>query len=206
MAPPGALNNPVVQMKFIPDIKVFVENCRYDSLKQSFRVTGRAMSMRSALPVFVLGILTSGIALRPAVAVTAGVSFGVSATVQASCRASANAAAFRTFAAAAANTTSLFSVTCSNSAPYNVSVSAGMGSRPDVAIREMPGFGTALLGLPLSSNPQGILNRGQTVGADMVAGVGDGSAQVLAGHDPISAGQYAAAGAYADTIIVTVTY
>lgn len=81
-----------------------------------------------------------------------------------------------------------------------------MGSGATVAIREMTGSGTALLGYAPSSNPRGIVNRGRTVGTDTVAGTGNRSAQALADHYLIAAGQYVEAGAYADTISVTVTY
>lgn len=162
--------------------------------------------MRFALHVFALGILASGLMLRPSVAATPSATFGVSATVQASCRASANAMAFRTYAAKAANPTYPVSVTCSNSAPYNVDFSAGMGFGATAAIRQMIGSGAALPGYALSSSPRCIVNRGHTAGTDTMAGTGNGAAQVLVDQSQISEGQYVAPGAHADSIIVTVTY
>lgn len=163
--------------------------------------------MRFTLPVFGLGILASGLMLRPSVAATPSATFGVSATVQTSCRAaSANAIAFRTYAAKAANPTYPVSVTCSNFAPYNVDFSAGMGFGATAAIRQMIGLGAALPGYALSSSPRGIVNRGHTAGTDAMAGAGNGAAQVLVDQGQISEGQYVAPGAHADSIIVTVTY
>lgn len=162
--------------------------------------------MRSALPIFALAILVSGVMLRPALAATASGSFGVSATVQATCRASAKTTAFKTYASAAANTASPVSVTCSNSAPYSVNLTAGMGFGAIVTNREMTGSGSALLGYLLSSNPQRIINWGQGKGTDTLAGSSSGSARVLAIHGQISADHGAADGVYANTIIVTVTY
>ncbi|MDR3774491.1 MAG: spore coat protein U domain-containing protein [Terracidiphilus sp.] len=162
--------------------------------------------MRYALSVFALGILELGLAPRFATAATPSVAFGISAMVQASCRASLGATVFRTYAAAAANATSAVSVACSNSAPYNVALSAGTGSSVIAATPRMTGLGTGLLGYVLSSNLRGIVNRGQTLGADPAAGEGNGFAQMLFGHGQISAGQYLAGGAYADSITVAVTY
>lgn len=164
--------------------------------------------MRSVLAVFAFGILASGLVLRPAVAAIASASLSVSATVQVSCRASAAAKVFRTYTDAAANATSPVSVACSNSTPYHVSLSAGMASGAAGPIRELTGSGAALLGYALSSNPRGIVNRGQAVGADTASGSGSGSGsgQVFPAHGQISAGPYVAAGAYLDTMIVTVTY
>lgn len=162
--------------------------------------------MKSTAAVFALVLLASVLALRPAGAATASALFGVSATVQVSCQAAAPAMAVRSNTGAAANATSPVSVTCSKSAPYNVSLNAGMASSATAAIREMTGSGPALLGFVLGSNPRGIVNGGQAVGTDTVAGPGNRSARVLAEHYLIAAGQYAETGAYADAIIVTVTY
>lgn len=164
------------------------------------------MLVRYALSVFALCILESGLAPRPAIAATPSAAFAISAMVQASCGASLSATAFRTYAAAAANATSAVSVACSNSAPYNVALSAETGSGVSVATRKMTGPGTGLLGYALSSNLRGIVNWGQTLGTDAVAGKENSFAQMLSGHGQMSGGQYIAAGAYADSITVAVTY
>lgn len=164
------------------------------------------MSMRFALSIFALGILASGLALRTAAATTASASFGVTATVQASCRTTTNAIAFRTFAAAVVNTTSPVSVTCSNSVPYNVSLSAGMGLGTAVDLRGTAGFSAALLAYEVGSHHRGIFYRDQTPDIATLTGNGARFAQVIPGHDRISPGQYVSTGAFFDTMIVTVTY
>jgi spore coat protein U-like protein len=164
------------------------------------------MSLKSAFSVSVLGLLMSSLAPAPAVAATASASFAVTATVEAGCQVSANAMTFGTYAGVVASAASPVSVTCSNSAPYNVDLSAGMAAGATVAARTMTGPGAALLGYALSSNPRGIVNWGQTVGRDTVTGSGNGTAEALSVHDQIAAGRYFAAGAHADSITVTVTY
>ncbi len=77
--------------------------------------------MRVSLPVLAFGILVSSLAVRPAVAATAGTSFSVTTVVEVSCQVSITPSRFRTFAAKS-NAASAVSVTCSNSAPYNVSL------------------------------------------------------------------------------------
>jgi spore coat protein U-like protein len=162
--------------------------------------------MKSALSVLALGFLASGLAPLPAVAATASSSFGVTATVQAACVVSASAMTFGLYAGSAMNATSTVSVNCTNSTPYNVGLGAGLAPGATVASRKMTGPGSALLSYALASNSPGIVNWGQTVGTDTVAGTGNGFPQTLSIHGQIPPGQYVAAGAYADTITVTVTY
>jgi len=164
------------------------------------------MSMISTLTIIALGILASSLAPGPAGAAPASASFGVTATVQASCRTTANAIAFRTYAAAAVNTASLVSVTCSNSVPYNVSLNAETGLVDPVAIRETTASSAALPAYAVGTHPHSILNRGQAPGTALVTRIATRSDQVIAGHKQISGGQYLAAGAYFDSIIVTVSY
>lgn len=167
---------------------------------------GSAVTMRSTFPVLTLGILASALAARPVTAATASASISVSATVQASCIVSASATAFGTYAAAAANAASAVSVACSNSTPYNVSLSAAMAPGAAVAIRKMTGSRVALPGFAHRSNFRRIVNWGQSLNADTAAGSGRSSAPVLAIDRRISTWQYAVADADVDTITVVVTY
>jgi spore coat protein U-like protein len=164
------------------------------------------MSMRSAWRIFALGILASGLIPKLAFAATASASFGVSATVQATCQATANATAFKTYTSAPTNKAPTVSVICSNSALYNVVLSAEPGTGATLAIREIIGSGTTFSGDVPSLLPRGIVNRGQIVGAATMNGNGKRPDHVLADHGQISAGRYAADDAYIDTIVVTVTY
>lgn len=164
------------------------------------------MSMKVATCLFALGILASGPTSTPAKAATLTTSFGVSVTVQASCLVTASSMTFGTYSGAAVNATSTVSVTCTNSTPYNVGLSAGMATGSIVDTRKMTGPGSATLGYALASNSQGTVNWGQTVGTDTVAGTGNGSTQALTVRGQIPAGQYVAPGSYSDSVTVTVTY
>jgi spore coat protein U-like protein len=164
------------------------------------------MAVRGALPVFALGILVSGLAPRPAVAATANASFGVSARVEATCQASATGRAFRIVTGGTATTTSPVSVNCSNGAQYNVKLDAENGFGANLALRQMIGSGTALLGNGRNTSLPGLGNRDQSVGTDAALLTDNRSAQVQTGHERVAAGQHVPDGAYFDTIIVTVTY
>jgi spore coat protein U-like protein len=113
---------------------------------------------------------------------------------------------FEPYDGRAVSATSTVSVKCTHSTPYNVGLSAGLAPGATVADRKMIGPGSALLEYSLRSDADGIVNWGQTVGVDTVAGTGNGSAQILSVLGQIPGGQYVVGGAYADTITVTVTY
>jgi spore coat protein U-like protein len=164
------------------------------------------MFVKSALWAFALGFLAAGLAIRPVIAATPTSSFGVTATVQSDCQVSVNAMAFGTYTATVVNATTAVSVTCTNTTPYNVGLSAGLAPGATVTTRKMTGPGSAMLSYALVSSLQGGASWGQTVGTDTMAGTGNGSAQSLTMYGQISAGQYVAPGAYTDTITVTVTY
>ncbi|MGD1107171.1 MAG: spore coat protein U domain-containing protein [Terracidiphilus sp.] len=161
--------------------------------------------MKTTLLVLALGVLASALAARPLAAATASASISVTATVQASCQVSTTATAFRAYAAPA-DAASSVSVACSNSTPYNVNLSATSAPGATGTIRPMTGSGFVLLGYALNSNPRGTANWRQALGTDAAAGFGSGSAPELAILGQFSAGQYATADAYADTMMVVVTY
>jgi spore coat protein U-like protein len=167
----------------------------------------RSYSMKSGLSAFALSFLALGLASRPAVAATtATTTFAVTATVQATCLVSATAMAFGTYTGVLANSTSTVSVTCTNTTPYNVGLSAGLATGATVTARKMTGPAAALLGYALFSDAARSVNWGQTIGTDTVTGIGNGSAQALTVYGQTAAAQYVAPGAYADTITATVTY
>ena len=163
-------------------------------------------ALKSALPAAVLGFLALSLAPTSAVAATATTTFAVTATVQATCVVSATAMSFGTYTAAVANATSTVSVTCTNTTPYNVGLSAGLATGATVTTRKMTGPASALLGYALFSDAARTVNWGQTIGTDTVTGTGNGSAQALTVYGQVVAGQYVAPGSYADTITATVTY
>ena len=164
------------------------------------------LAIKSALPLAILGSLALVLAPMCAEAATATTTFAVTATVQATCLVSATALAFGTYTGAVANSTSTVSVTCTNTTPYNVGLSAGLATGATVTTRKMTGPASAVLGYAMYSDSAHSVNWGQTIGTDTVAGTGNGSAQAITVYGQTVAAQYVAPGAYADTITATVTY
>jgi spore coat protein U-like protein len=163
--------------------------------------------MKSALPAVALGFLALGLVTEPALAATTvTTTFGVTATVQATCLVSATPLAFGTYTGAVATSTSAVSVTCTNTTPYNLGLSAGLATGATVTTRKMTGPGAAVLGYSLFSDAARTVNWGQTIGTDTVTGTGNGSAQAITVYGQATAGQFVAPGAYTDTITATVTY
>jgi spore coat protein U-like protein len=162
--------------------------------------------VKSALPAITLGILALGLTPIAAIAATATTTFSVTATVQATCLVSATPMAFGTYTGAGATSTSAVSVTCTNTTPYNVGLSAGSATGATVTTRSMTGPGAALLGYALFSDAARTVNWGQTIGTDTVTGTGNGLAQAITVYGQAAGSQYVAPGAYTDTITATVTY
>ena len=163
-------------------------------------------SIKSVLPAVALCVLALGLASKPAVAATATTTFGVTATVQSTCLVSATSLAFGTYTGAVATSTSSVSVTCTNTTPYNVGLSAGLATGATVTTRQMTGPASALLSYALFSNAGHTVNWGQTIGTDTVTGTGNGAAQAITVYGQVAAGQFVAPGSYSDTITATVTY
>lgn len=122
-----------------------------------------------------------------------------------SCSISANPLAFGSYSGAVVNATTTLSVTCTNTTPYNVGLSAGSGSGATVTSRKMTGPGGASLDYSLFSNSTRTTNWGNTSGS-WVGGTGNGAAQTLTVYGQVPANQHPTAGSYTDTIIATVNY
>ena len=101
---------------------------------------------------------------------------------------------------------STVTVTCTNTTPYNVGLSAGLATGATVTTRSMTGPAAALLGYGLFSDAGHITNWGLTIGTDTVTGTANGAAQPITVFGQIPAGEFVAPGAYADTITATVTF
>ena len=99
------------------------------------------------------------------------------------------------------------SVTCTNSTPYNVGLSAGTGTGSAGTTRYMSGTG-ANTGtvqynlLQTTGGPQ----WGNTQGTDTVGGTGTGSAQTLVVHGAIPAQATPAPDSYKSTVTATVYF
>jgi len=165
-----------------------------------------ASMIKSAVPIAVLAFLVLGIASKPAAASTATANIAVSATVNANCIISANPLAFGTYTGAQNQATTTLSVTCTNTTPYNVGFSAGLGTGATVTTRKMTGPSSAVLSYGLYSDSGRSVNWGSTVGTDTVTGTGNGSAQAITVYGALPASQYVNPGAYSDTITASIIF
>lgn len=155
----------------------------------------------------VVSFLAPFVAFTPAQAsTTVTTTFGVSASVQATCLISATPLAFGPYTGLAASTTSTVSVTCTNTTPYNVALSAGSATGATVSTRKMTGPASATLAYSMTQDSAHMTNWGQTVSTDTVGGTGNGSAQALTVYGLVAPGQYVAPGSYSDTITASVIY
>lgn len=141
-------------------------------------------------------------------AATKTTTFTVSLTLQADCSISANALNFGTQGVLAANVdqTATLSVTCSNTAPYNVGFDAGTTTGSTIAARLLAGSGAATVGFQLYSDSARTQIWGNTVGTDTVSGTGSGTAQVLTVYGRVPSQNSPAAGTYSTTITATITF
>lgn len=136
-------------------------------------------------------------------------SFEVRATVLASCDVTATNLLFGDYdpvAAANLDAETTLSVTCTNGTPYHVGMSLGAGSGASMATRRMTLTGdTATLNYVLYQNTQRTVLWGNT-GTDRLAGSGTGTPDTLHLYGRVPMQQASPAGAYVDTIVVTVSW
>ncbi len=141
-------------------------------------------------------------------AATTTSSIAVAAAVLQTCVVSASALAFGTYdptSATPADSTTTILVTCSLATTYNVGLSAGGGSGASVATRKLTSGGNTLdYGLYTSAARTTVW--GNTVGTDTVSGTGTGLPVSYTVYGRVAAQQSVPAGAYTDTVTVTVTY
>jgi spore coat protein U-like protein len=152
-----------------------------------------------------VGVLTLGLATNVANATTINASVAVSATVVATCTITANPLAFGNYTGVVNNASSILSVTCTNTTPYNVGLDAGTTSGATVTNRSMVN-GAVKLNYKLTKDSGYTTNWGNTVGTDTTAGTGSGSAQSLTIYGQIPASQYVTPGSYSDTVTASVIY
>ncbi|MYM67801.1 fimbrial major subunit CsuA/B family protein [Pseudoduganella sp. FT55W] len=136
--------------------------------------------------------------------------FDVTLTIIADCTIAANALNFGSaqgVLATAVNTNTTLSVTCTNTTPYNVGLSAGTGTGSTVASRLLSGTGanTSTVSYTLKQSSGGA-NWGTTQGTDTVSGTGTGSSQTLTVYGNIPAQATPQPDAYKSTITATVYF
>jgi spore coat protein U-like protein len=131
--------------------------------------------------------------------------FTLTVVVQSTCTISASPLSFGNYSGALVNATTTLSVTCTDTLPYDVGLSAGTATGATVTNRMMTGPAGALLHYSLFSNSGYSINWGNSTGS-WVGGIGTGTAQTLTVYGQVPANQHPAAGNYTDTVIATVTY
>ena len=108
--------------------------------------------------------------------------------------------------AAGIDSTSTITVQCTSLAPYNVGLSAGIGSGATVGSRFMTSAASNTLGYSLYQDAAHSLVWGETIGTDTVAGTGTGASQALTVYGRVPSQATPPAAVYNDTVTATVTY
>src|SRR5262249_10069002 len=135
-------------------------------------------------------------------------SMAVSATVIASCEVTANPLAFGNYdpvSASPLDAATTLSVMCTNGTTYDVAMGVGSGTGATTNTRKMSASSNLLsYSIYRDSNRSNLW--GSTAGSNVVSGTGTGAAQSINVYGRIPANQTAPAGAYTDTVTVTVNY
>lgn len=141
----------------------------------------------------------------PAASATATTTFQVTANVNVSCTISATDLNFGDYTEVQLDGQSEISLTCTNSAQWNVGLNDG--TSPGVGnSRRMTGPNNFHLRYHLFSDPARTVTWGNTVGTDTVSGVGTGAVQILNVYGRVPGSQNVGSGGYVDTITATITF
>jgi spore coat protein U-like protein len=154
-------------------------------------------------------LLSAAYALcAPARAGTDTDAMAVTATVVASCDVAANDLNFLNYdpvSGAPVDASTTLEITCTNGAAYVVALDEGTGAGATIAARRMTSGANTLV-YSLYRDAARTTLWGETSGVDTVAGTGSGTQQTLTVYGRAPTAQTAPAGAYADTVTVTVSY
>jgi len=167
------------------------------------------MTCKRALNLGALSLFTLGLFAGTANAATETATIAVTATVAATCTLAADSLEFPAYTGAEDVTASAdLSVTCSNTAPYVVSLGMGNGTGATADARLMSGGvgGNDTLAYQLFQDDAESIAWGNTTGTDTLAGTGDGTEQTLTVHGVIAAGQESSIGDYSDSVVASVDY
>ena len=143
----------------------------------------------------------------PAQAATDSTTMAVTATVLTACTVAATPLAFGNYDPTAGNTdaTATVTVICTGGTPYNLQMSQGSNG-VSVSNRRLLSGVSDYLPYALYRDASRTQNWGETNGTDTVSGTGVISGNTHTVYGRIASGSTAVAGAYADTITVTVSY
>ncbi|MGY4289602.1 spore coat protein U-like protein [Bradyrhizobium sp. LM2.7] len=159
--------------------------------------------------LFRLALGAASVVSQAANAATATGQFNVTITIQSNCVVqSATDLAFGSQGVITANidAQSTISVQCTNTTPYTIGINVGNGAGATVASRKMTGPAAATVNYSVYRDAARTLVWGTTIGTDTIAGTGNGSTQPLTVYGRVPPQTTPAAGAYSDTLTVTVTY
>lgn len=153
-----------------------------------------------------LGLLLS----NSANAQTPSAQFTVQITIAGACQVnSATNMDFGTHGVLSTNTdaTSVVTVQCTNTTPFNIALSAGSGgSGATVTNRLMTGAGGATVSYSLYRTAARDTVWGTTVGTNTLAGIGTGAPQQFTVYGRVPPQNTPAPGGYTDTVTATISY
>ncbi len=136
-------------------------------------------------------------------------SFTVSATVTPSCTVSVGALDFGDVSenlVTGASGSASIDVTCTNGAPYSITLGTGLGAGVNDPQSRRMTSGSDVLLYGIYQNPAGSQQWGWSIGQDDVAATGNSFVQRFTAYGIIHAGQTPTAGWYSDSVVVTVHY
>lgn len=161
------------------------------------------MSSRIQKAIASLTISAGLLTYTPIHAATATGTIAISATVIATCVVGSGAIAFGNYAGSELSGTTALSVTCTNGTGYSVLIDAG-SSGGDTTTRLMTGPGTDKLQYKVWQDSGHSVNWNDT--DSVVTGTGNGLVQTINVYATVPSSQTIEAGAYTDTLTVTVSY
>ena len=157
-----------------------------------------------------LFLLLSGIVITvcsTALAITTTGTLTITANIIGACSMSVPSIVFGAYNGTVLNQSGNMSVTCTNGAPYWISLSAGNGSGATVTVRKMTiTAGATTLNYSLYRDVSRTQVWGTTNGTNTVSGTGSGTAQSITVYGQIPASQPLTVGNYTDTVTATINY
>lgn len=165
--------------------------------------------MKTTFRSVLFGILL--LAIATVYAATATTTFQVTATVSAGCTISATNHDFGIYTPSSLtdniNGTNTVTATCTLGVPYSIGLDAGIGTGATTASRKMTrAGGTELLEYSLYQSADRLVVLGNTLGIDVITGLGTGLAIGHTVFGKITAGQNVPVGNYVDTVTATITF
>ena len=165
--------------------------------------------MKTALRSVLFSILT--LAIATANAATSTTTFQVTATVSAGCIVSATNHDFGIYTSSSLadniNGSNAVTATCTLAVPYSIGLDVGIGTGATATSRKMTRTGgTEMLDYSLYQSAGRLVVLGNTLGVDVITGLGTGLAIDHTVFGKIPANQNVPAGNYADMVTATITF